>query len=61
MFNNIGTNKVVQGNKIEEVKQKLDEVDEKEKINEITNEVGNNENPELNVLLKQLTKYLETK
>ena len=36
-------------------------MNEKEKINEITNEAGNNENPELNVLLKQLTKYLETK
>lgn len=54
------TNKAVEDTKIEEVKQKLDKVDE-EKSNKVTNETGSKEDPELNVLLKQLAKYLETK
>ena len=50
--------------KVEQVKQKLDKVDE-EKINKETidaNKENNSNNDEdLNILLKQLTKYLETK
>ena len=41
------------------MKQKLDKVDE-EKSNKVTND-GNNNDEDLNVLLKQLTKYLENK
>ena len=57
----------VEDKKVEEVKQKLDKVDkentikaEEAKAKEVEeNKTGNDE--ELNVLLKQLTKYLETK
>ena len=42
------------------MKQKLDQVDE-EKTIQVTNDNANKEDEELNVLLKQLTKYLETK
>lgn len=55
------SNKTVEETKIEEVKQKLDQVDE-EKNNRVTNEEGEKEqDPELNTLLKQLAKYIETK
>ena len=46
--------------KVEEVKKKLDKVDE-EKTNKITNENKKNNDEDLNVLLQQLTKYLEDK
>ena len=56
-------NKVVEDTKIEEVKQKLDKVDEKE-INRVTNEderASEKEQEDIGVLLKQLAKYLENK
>ncbi len=59
-ISNVSEPKAVKEAKVEEVKKKLDKVDE-EKINKITNEAGNKEDPELNVLLKQLSKYLESK
>lgn len=42
------------------MKQKLDKVDE-EKSNQVTNDSENKNDEDLNVLLKQLTKYLENK
>lgn len=49
----------VEDTQVEQVKQKLDNVD-KDKLNKIAN--GNNkDNEDLDVLLKQLTKYLDTK
>lgn len=53
------TNKV-EDVKVEQMKQKLDKVDEA-KSNEVVNDANQNNDEELNVLLKQLTKYLETK
>lgn len=50
----------VEDAKVEEVKKKLDKVDE-EKSNKITNENAKNNDEDLNVLLQQLTKYLEDK
>lgn len=54
-----GNSNKVEDQKVEQMKQKLDKVDE-EKSNEVTND-GNNNDEDLNVLLKQLTKYLENK
>lgn len=58
----------VEDKKVEEVKQKLDKVDkensikaEKVKTEEVATENKANNEEELNALLKQLTKYLETK
>ena len=53
------TNKV-EDVKVEQMKQKLDKVDE-EKSTDVVNDANKNNDEELNVLLKQLTKYLETK
>ena len=55
-----GTTNKVEDVKVEQMKQKLDQVDE-EKTTQVTNDNANKEDEELNVLLKQLTKYLETK
>ena len=54
-----GTANKVEDSKVEQMKQKLDKVDE-EKSNQTTNDPNNNDE-DLNMLLKQLTKYLETK
>lgn len=54
-----GNSNKVEDHKVEQMKQKLDKVDE-EKSNKVTND-GNNNDEDLNVLLKQLTKYLENK
>ena len=54
-----GNSNKVEDQKVEQMKQKLDKVDE-EKSNKVTND-GNNNDEDLNVLLKQLTKYLENK
>ena len=53
-----GGNQKVEDHKVEQMKQKLDKVDE-EKSNQDTNAGKNDE--DLNALLKQLTKYLENK
>ena len=53
-------NSKVEDKKVEQMKQKLDKVDE-EKSNQVTNESEKKNDEDLNVLLKQLTKYLETK
>lgn len=53
-----GGNSKVEDHKVEQMKQKLDKVDE-EKSNQETNAGKNDE--DLNALLKQLTKYLENK
>ena len=60
-FSNVfgGNKNRVEDTTVEEVKQKLDKVDE-EKLNQVTND-GKKNDEDLNVLLKQLTKYLETK
>ncbi len=55
-----GNSNKVEDAKVEEVKKKLDKVDE-EKTNKITNENKKNNDEDLNVLLQQLTKYLEDK
>ena len=54
-----GNSNKVEENKVEEMKQKLDRVDE-EKNNGLENK-NNTSDEDLNVLLKQLTRYLETK
>ncbi|MBR1654211.1 MAG: CpsD/CapB family tyrosine-protein kinase [Clostridia bacterium] len=54
-----GTANKVEDSKVEQMKQKLDKVDE-EKSNQTINDSNNNDE-DLNMLLKQLTKYLETK
>ena len=59
-----GNSDKVEDDKVEEVKQKLDKVDEektKVAVNEDANKNVSKEDEELNVLLKQLTRYLETK
>ncbi len=53
-------NAKVEDKKVEQMKQKLDKVDE-EKSNQVTNDSENKNDEDLNVLLKQLTKYLENK
>lgn len=53
-------NAKVEYKKVEQMKQKLDKVDE-EKSNQVTNDSENKNDEDLNVLLKQLTKYLENK
>lgn len=53
-------NAKVADKKVEQMKQKLDKVDE-EKSNQVTNDSENKNDEDLNVLLKQLTKYLENK
>ena len=55
-----GNSNKVEDNQIEQMKQKLDKVD-KEKSNQKTNEALDKNDEDLNMLLKQLTKYLETK
>ena len=55
-----GNSNNVEDNQIEQMKQKLDKVDE-QKSNQKTNEALDNSDEDLNMLLKQLTKYLETK
>lgn len=53
-------NAKVEDKKVEQMKQKLDKVDE-EKSNQVTNDSENKNDEDLNVLLKQLTKYPENK
>ena len=55
-----GNSNKVEDYKVEEMKQKLDKVDE-EKTNELSGNVAGKEDEDLNVLLKQLTRYLENK
>ena len=55
-----GNSNKVEDYKVEEIKQKLDKVDE-EKTNELSGNVAGKEDEDLNVLLKQLTRYLENK
>lgn len=59
-----GNSNKVEEHKVEQMKQKLDKVDE-EKSNQVTNDINGNvaskEDEDLNVLLKQLTRYLENK
>ena len=55
-----GNSNKVEEQKVEEMKQRLDKVDE-EKTNELSGNVAGKEDEDLNVLLKQLTKYLENK
>ena len=55
-----GNSNKVEDHKVEQMKQKLDKVDE-EKSNKVTNDGTSKDDEDLNVLLKQLTKYLENK
>ena len=55
-----GNSNKVEDNKVEEMKLKLDKVDE-EKSNELSGNTVSKEDEDLNVLLKQLTRYLENK
>ena len=55
-----GNSSKVEDNKVEEMKEKLDKVDE-EKAIELSGEVSKENDEDLNELLKKLTKYLETK
>ena len=56
-----GNSDKVEDSKVEQVKQELDKVDE-QKLDSANNKTDkDNDDEELNVLLKQLTRYLETK
>lgn len=55
-----GNSNKVEDHKVEQMKQKLDKVDE-EKSSKVTNDGTSKDDEDLNVLLKQLTKYLENK